>query len=271
MIALRRAMLAGLWVVIFVSSLFPLLYMVRIAFTAPKQYRTPTPQWFAPIYTDSMSEVLSGAFPRSILNSGILAVATTVVVVLLASVASHTLARSRSQRLRKNVMFFALSTRMGPAVVFALPLFIMMINFRLIDTHLAMLVVYVFHSLAFAIWLLHGFFQDVPVEMEEAGLVDGLSHFGVFLRITIPNALPGLIATGTLVFIFTWNEFFYALVLTRRTAQTFPTLIPGFFGAFTVEWGQMFAASVLGVIPPIVFGFAIRRYLARGLAMGAVE
>lgn len=266
---LRRIGVAVIAIVVAVLSLFPLAYMARIAFTSPDQYRTESPQWFAPIYTDSMSEVLSGSFPSAIINSGIMAVSTTVIVMCIAAVASHAIARHRSKKVRKNVMFFALSTRMGPAVVFALPLFLLMTEADLIDTYQGLIAVYINYSLALAMWLLHGFFRDVPVEMEEAAMLDGLGPFGVFLRITLPNALPGIIATGTLVFIFTWNEFFYALVLTRRETQTYPTLIPGFFGAFTVEWGQMFAASVIGVIPPIIFGLLIRKYLARGLSMGA--
>jgi multiple sugar transport system permease protein len=181
------------------------------------------------------------------------------------------MSRHPSAKLRKNVMFFALSTRMGPAVVFALPLFLMMTTVDLIDSRIGMMAVYVFYNLAFALWLLHGFFSEVPRDIEEAGLVDGLSSFGSFWRLAVPNALPGIAATATLVFILTWNEFFYALVLTRRTAATFPTAVPGFFGAFTVQWGEMFAASTLGIIPPLLFGLAMRKYLVRGLSMGATR
>lgn len=251
--------------------LFPLLYMIRIAFTAPNLWRSSSPEWFAPIYTDSFASVWNGRFPSLMSNSAILSIGATVVVMVVASLAAHALARHRSGRLRKNVMFFALSTRMGPAVVFALPLFLMMTTLGFVDTRVGMLVVYVFYNLAFAIWLLHGFFAEVPQDVEEAGLVDGLTSFGSFWRIAVPNALPGIVATATLVFIMTWNEFFYALVLTRRSAATFPTSIPSFFGSFTVQWGEMFAASTLGVIPPLLFGIAVRRYLVRGLSMGTTS
>jgi multiple sugar transport system permease protein len=271
MSALKRPMLTLGVVVALVVALFPMLYMVRIALSAPNQWRTPTPEWTAPIYTDSFASVWAGRFPSLLMNSGILAVGSTLFVMAVASLAAHAMARHPSAKLRKNVMFFALSTRMGPAVVFALPLFLMMTSLNLIDSRLGMLAVYVFYNLAFAIWLLHGFFSEVPREIEEAGLVDGLSSFGSFWRIAVPNALPGIIATATLVFILTWNEFFYALVLTRRAAATYPTAVPGFFGAFTVQWGEMFAASTLGIIPPLVFGLAMRRYLVRGLSMGTAR
>jgi multiple sugar transport system permease protein len=257
--------------VVLVLILFPLFYMVRVAFTSPRLYRTPEPDWFAPIYLDSMRSVLDSGFMGLLLNSAILSVGTTAAVMAVASVAAHALARQRSVGLRRHVMFFALSTRMGPAVVFALPFFVMMSEVNLIDTFPGMFGVYIFYNLAFAMWLLHGFFVDVPTDIEEAGIVDGLSSFGAFLRIAVPSALPGIVATAMLVFIMTWNEFFYALVLTQRDVGTFPTGIPAFFGAFRVEWGQMFAASALGVIPPLLFGLIMRRYLVRGLSLGATE
>lgn len=267
----KRSMLTGVVGLALIIALFPMLYMVRIALSAPGQWRTPTPEWLAPIYTDSFASVWSSRFPSLLTNSAILATGATLIVMVLASLAAHSMARHSSAKLRKNVMFFALSTRMGPAVVFALPLFLMLTTLDMIDSRIGMLGVYVFYNLAFAIWLLHGFFSEVPRDIEEAGLVDGLTSFGSFWRIAVPNALPGIIATATLVFILTWNEFFYALVLTRRTAATFPTAVPGFFGAFTVQWGEMFAASTIGVIPPLLFGLAMRRYLVRGLSMGATH
>jgi multiple sugar transport system permease protein len=268
---LKTVLRYGALALVFVATVFPLLFMIRVAFTAPNRYRQPEPDWFAPIYTDSMQAVLDSGFVGLLLNSAILSVGTTAAVMIIASVAAHALARQRSVRLRRHVMFFALSTRMGPAVVFALPFFVMMSELSLIDTYTGMFAVYIFYNLAFAMWLLHGFFIDVPTDIEEAGLVDGLSSFGAFVRIAVPSALPGIVATAMLVFIMTWNEFFYALVLTQRDVGTFPTGVPAFFGAFQVEWGQMFAASALGVIPPLLFGILARRYLVRGLSLGAAE
>ena len=152
-----------------------------------------------------------------------------------------------------------------------MPLFLLLTSLFLVDTRPGMILVYTFYNLAFAIWLMYGFFSEVPPEIEEAALLAGLSPLSVFRRISLPLVVPGLIATGILVFIFTWNEFFFALVLTREVAKTFPAMTPQFFGAFRVEWGQMLAASTMGVIPPLVFGLLIRRYLVRGLSLGSVK
>lgn len=119
--------------------------------------------------------------------------------------------------------------------------------------------------------MMYSYFRDMPLEYEEAAMLDGLNEFGVFLRISIPMASTGLIATAILTFTFIWNEFFYSLIMTRTVAKTFPSHVPSFFGAYSIDWGGMFAASVLGTIIPIIFGIVVRKYLARGLSMGAVK
>ena len=113
--------------------------------------------------------------------------------------------------------------------------------------------------------------QAESVEVEEAAMLEGLSDFGVFSRISLPMVSSGFIATSILVFIMTWNEFFYALIMTRDKAKTFPVQIPAFFGAFAIDWGGMFAASLLGIIIPLVFGIAVRKYMVRGLTMGVLK
>jgi multiple sugar transport system permease protein len=268
----RRRGRVLLWLVAFAVlfvSLFPVLFMLRIALTAPANFQEMPVNWLGGLYLESMRTVLGGGFLRYILNSFAIAMLTTLLVVVFGALAGHALARVRSQR-KDHFLFFVLSTRMGPAVVYALPIFLMATQLRLVDTYIGIVIVYVFYSLAFAIWMLYGFFLDIPKEVEEAGLVEGLTEFGVFRRLSMPMILPGLIATATLVFIFTWNEFFYAFVLTREVAKTFPTDIPSYFGAFRVEWGQMFSASVLGVLPPVIFGILVRKWLARGLSGGTV-
>jgi multiple sugar transport system permease protein len=252
------------------AAVVPVLLMVRIALTPPADWRTMPVDWFAAPFTESFSQVLNGGFPHSLLNSFIIATLTTAIVVALASIAGHALARMRGRR-KERFLLLVLGTRMGPAVVFALPLYMLATQAGLVDTYAGIILIYIVYNLAFAIWMMHGFFVDIAPELEEAGLVDGLSEWGVFWHVSLRIAAPGVIATATLVFILTWNEFFYAFVLTRQTANTFPTTIPGYFGAFQVDWGQMFAASALGVLPPVIFGVLVRRWLARGLSGGLVE
>ncbi len=259
-------------ILLILVAIFPFLFMLRVSVSSPQDYLSGINVVLAPLTFDHFVEVYRGTNIISYLfNSLLYSVVTTVIVLIIGSMAGFGLAKARHRVLRDNVMFFVLSTRMGPPVAFAVPIFLLLLNLALIDTRPGMLIVYVFYNLAFAIWLLYGFFREIPPEIEEAGLLDGLSPIGVFQRVSLPLVVPGLMATGILVFILTWNEFFYALVLTRETAKTFPAMIPQFFGAFRVNWGAMFAACTMGVIPPIVFGILIRRYLVRGLTMGQVD
>jgi multiple sugar transport system permease protein len=259
-------------VILVVIALFPFLFMLRVALSSTRDYLSGIKILSAPLTFDNFAEVYGGTdLARYLFNSLLYSVLTTLIVLVIGSMAGFALAKARNALVRDNVMFFVLSTRMGPPVVFAVPFFLLLTNLLLVDTRVGMLLVYTFYNLAFAIWLMYGFFREVPPETEEAALLDGLSTLGVFRRISLPQVVPGLMATGILVFIFTWNEFFFALVLTRDVAKTFPAMVPQFFGAFRVEWGQMLAASTLGVIPPLVFGLLIRRYLVRGLSLGSVR
>ena len=269
---LGRALAQAAIVILVVVALFPFLFMVRVAFSSARDYLSGIKVLTAPLTFENFTEVYrSTDLGLYLFNSLLYSVVTTLIVLVIGSMAGFGLSKARNALVRDNIMFFVLSTRMGPPVVFAVPLFLLLTNLFLVDTRPGMLLVYTFYNLAFAIWLMYGFFSDVPPEVEEAGLLDGLSPLSVFSRISLPLVVPGLMATGILVFIFTWNEFFFALVLTRDVAKTFPAMVPQFFGAFRVDWGQMLAASTIGVIPPLVFGLLIRRYLVRGLSLGSVK
>ena len=249
---------------------FPWILMLRISLISPTRFFEMPVNWFAPITIEHYDNVLSGVFPRFLRNSFILSLSSTILVMIIGTLAAFAFARVRFKQ-KENVLFFILSTRMGPPVVFAVPLFILMVNLSMIDTHWGMILLYTFHNLAFTIWMMYSFFREMPPEFEEAAMLDGLGELGVFIRISLPMAAAGLIATAILVFTFTWNEFFYALIMTRGTARTFPAQVPAFFGAFAIDWGGMFAASVMGTLIPIIFGISVRKYLARGMTMGAVK
>ncbi len=255
---------------ILVLAVGPVIVMVRIALTPKIDIRNMPIDWFATPDFTAFASVLSSEFPKSLWNSAIIALLTTVIVVALSALAGHALARVRGPG-RERFLMVVLGTRMGPAVIFAIPIYLLAARAGLVDSLVGVLAVYLIYNLAFGIWLMHGFFLDIPQEVEEAGLIDGLSEWGVFARVSLPMAAPGLIATSVLIFIMTWNEFFYAFVLTARNWGTFPTTIPGYFGAFQVEWGMMFAANTLGIIVPVIFGVLARRWLARGFAGGLVD
>jgi len=257
-------------IIVALVCLVPTAIMLRIALTPQVDWREMPINWFGPIDLSAFERVLSGPFLHALMNSFLIALVTTAIVVVLSAMGGHALARMRGKH-KEQFLFVVLSTRMGPAVVFALPIYLIASNIGLVDTYVGIIAVYIVYNLAFGIWMMHGFFLEIAPEVEEAGLMDGLSEWGVFRRVSLPMAASGVIATATLVFILTWNEFFYAFVLTQRTAGTFPTTIPSYFGAFQVEWGPMFAASTLGILPPVIFGILARKWLARGLSGGLVD
>ncbi|MEV8136745.1 carbohydrate ABC transporter permease [Microbacterium aurantiacum] len=259
-----------LMLVVALVCLVPTAIMLRIALTPQVAWREMPIDWLRPLDFSAFEQVLRGPFLHALMNSFIIALITTAIVVVLSAMGGHALARMRSKH-KDRFLFAVLSTRMGPAVVFALPIYLIASSIGLVDTYVGIIAVYVVYNLAFGIWMMHGFFLEIAPEVEEAGLMDGLSEWGVFRRVSLPMAASGVIATATLVFILTWNEFFYAFVLTQRTAGTFPTTIPSYFGAFQVEWGPMFAASTLGILPPVIFGILARKWLARGLSGGLVD
>lgn len=258
------------FVLIAAVCLFPWLVMMRVSLLPANQYFETPLAWTAAPDTSHFAELLSSDFPRYIGNSFLISLSSTLMVVVIGTMAAFGIARYRFGK-RDSLLFFILGTRMGPAVVFAVPMYMMMVKAKLIDTFPGMILIYTFSNLAFCIWMMFSYFRDMPPEFEEAAMLDGLNEFGVFVRIAVPMAGTGLIATAILTFTFIWNEFFYSLIMTRTVAKTFPSHVPSFFGAYSIDWGGMFAASVLGTIIPIVFGIAVRKYLARGLSMGTVK
>jgi len=143
--------------------------------------------------------------------------------------------------------------------------------FKWIDTYQAIIIVYLTFNLPYAVWMMRGFFKEIPSSIEESALVDGCSPFGAFLRISLPLVTPGLVATGVFCFIFSWMEFFFAVCLTRSRAITLSVYLPLFFGKQMVMYGQIGATSVMAMLPLFVMSFLVQRYIVRGLTLGAVK
>jgi multiple sugar transport system permease protein len=160
---------------------------------------------------------------------------------------------------------------MIPPAVVLLPIFLLARRLNLYDTRLMMIIVYVAYNLAFVIWMLRSFFLEIPQEIEESALIDGCSRLGVLFRIVFPLSAPAIAATAILAFIFSWNEFIIALVLTSRNAFTLPILATGLISAKGIMWGEMTATSTFITIPEVIFIFFAQKHIVRGLTMGAVK
>jgi len=206
---------------------------------------------------------------RYILNSIVVASATTLLSLMLGSMAAYAISRFRVGG--KNLEIWILSNRAMPPIVLIIPYFIIMKNFRLLDTHLALILAYLTFNLPFAIWLMKGFFDEIPVELEEAAMIDGCSRFRAFLKVVLPISRSGLLTTAIFTFIFSWNEFFFALILTTRNAVTVPVLDSKFISIMGSLYGEMAAAATVTMVPIIALALVVQRYLVRGLTLGAVR
>jgi multiple sugar transport system permease protein len=205
-----------------------------------------------------------------LINSTIIATVSTIAVLGVAAPAAYALSRFRIS-FRSQLASYFLSARMVPPVTAVLPLFLIFRNLNLIDTHLALVAVYVTINMPFAIWMLRGFFDEIPRELDEAALLDGCSRFHAFLRIVLPLTRPGLAATAIISFIFSWNEFLFAILLTNFRARTLPVAASALMTDRMVLWGELCATSTVIFLPVMLFALLVRNYLIKGLTFGAVN
>jgi len=203
-------------------------------------------------------------------NSLIIAGTSTIASVILAVFAAYAFSRYAVKG-KGDLLFFILSTRMLPAVVVTVPLFLMYTRFNLHDTHLGMILLYTVFNLSLAVWLMKGFFDEIPREYEEAALVDGYTRMQAFFKIVLPQAVTGIAATTVFCLIFSWNEYAFALMLTSEKARTAPPSIATMLGSGGLEWSAIAAGSLGFLIPVVIVTFALRNYLLRGVTFGAVR
>jgi multiple sugar transport system permease protein len=217
-----------------------------------------------------MSITGPSAYVSRLRNSVIIAGVSTVASVILGLFAAYAFSRFKV-RGKDDLMFFILSTRMLPAVVVTIPLFLMYRNLGLHDTHLGMIILYTVFNLSFSVWLLKGFIDEIPKEYEEAALVDGYTRMQAFFKIVLPQAVSGIAATTVFCLIFAWNEYAFALMLTSQNARTAPPSIATMFGRGGYEWSAIAAGSLGFLIPVVIVTFVLRRYLLRGITFGAIR
>jgi len=229
----------------------------------PVFFFTPTTEHYIGIF--SRQNILM--FMR---NSAIVGVFSTGLCLILGSMCAYALSTLKLPG--KNFWaLLILLTRMVPASTLMVPIYVMMRTFGLLNTHTAIILTHATLNLPFTIWMMRSFFDDVPKELEQAAMVDGCSRILSFFKVAMPLAAPGLVATGILAMLFSWNEFMFALILSSPRTRTLPIGISSFMGAVSVDWGGSSAAAVVACIPVFIAGVIVQKYLVRGLTMGAVK
>ena len=209
-------------------------------------------------------------FVRRLRNSLIIAGGSTFFSVTLGLLAAYAFSRFDIPG-KGDLLFFILSTRMLPAVVVAVPLFLMYRQLNLHDSHVGMIILYTVFNLSLTVWLLKGFIDEIPREYEEAALVDGYSRWQAFYKIVLPQASTGIAATTVFALIFAWNEYAFALMMTSDRARTAPPAIATMLGRGGIEWSAIAAGTLAFLIPVVIITFALRRHLLRGVTFGAIR
>ena len=255
-------------VLLLLLVLLPFLWMVQMAFRPAAEalelslYFTPTLEAFSGLWQDS--------FARSFGNSLLVSVLSTGLSMVLGVPAAYALSRWRFGR-RRQVALWILCTRMAPPIAFTIPFFLAFRYMGLLDTVWGLVLVYLTFNLAIVIWMMQGFFEAIPQSLEEAAWLDGCGIWSAFWHVTLPLTRPGLVATAVLCFIFSWSDFFFALILTRTQAVTAPVAIVNFLQYDGWEWTKIAAAGTLVMLPVLLFTVLVRKYLVHGLTAGGVK
>lgn len=256
-----------------VSLLFfaPIYWMVLTAFKSGNEAFNGTPSLIVWPNFENFSLVLTQSnFGLALSTSLFVTTTSTVFCLILGASIAYPLARVK-MRGQKHISFWILSLRIIPPIAVIIPLFLLLRSVGLTGSIWSLVIVYTYMNLPLTVWLLRGFFADLPTEIEEASFVDGASRFRTFIGITLPLTAPGFVATALLCFIFAWNEFLFANILTGASTRTAPVGLTEYVTPVSVEWNKIMAAGTLVVLPVWIGALAAQRYLVRGLTLGAVK
>ncbi len=239
-------------------------------FVTPGDF-TPTTQHWNDLFTRDRDEVV-----RHFRNSLIAATGSTVLALIIGSMAGYALSRFKYYWSalgwdNDNIAFWIISNRFLPPALFVVPFLLLYSWLDLIDTHVGLIIAYTMFNLPFAVWIMRDFFNGLPVELEESAMIDGATRLVAFLRIVLPLSAPGLVAVAIFSFVFSWNEYLYALMLTNFEAITMPVLIAGQNNTRGIQWWFISALTLTAVAPVVIIGLLLERYITRGLVAGAIK
>jgi multiple sugar transport system permease protein len=303
--SIRQKWFAGILVIFYaVVTIMPLIWIITTGFKSPsdsiayppKLLFQPTLEGYVNLFTtrtriseadlQALGEpktwyealvrkdglVIAGPsrFGERFYNSVVIGFGSTFLCIVLGTAAAYAFSRFKVP-FKDDLLFFILSTRMMPPIAVAIPIFLMYRQLGLSDTHLGMILLYTAVNLSLSVWLLKGFIDEIPIEYEEAALIDGYTRFQAFYKVVLPQAVTGIASTAIFCLIFAWNEYAFAVLLTSGTAQTAPPFIPTIIGVSGQDWPAVAAGATLFLIPVVVFTILLRKHLLRGITFGAVR
>jgi multiple sugar transport system permease protein len=202
-------------------------------------------------------------------NSLVLASTSTIIAMVIGTMGAYSLVRFKTGG--ENLAVWVISQRLMPPIAIIFPVFLLYVYFGLVDTYLGLIILYTAFNLPYVIWMMRGYIEDIPLELEESALVDGCTRWEVLRKVVFPMARTGLFATAVFTFVFSWNEFIFAFVLTRTEVVTYTVQVTHYFGGQSNFWAKIAAMSVLGTVPVFITVATLQRFLVRGISMGAVK
>jgi len=251
-------------------TLFPVYWLVTLSLKREVDQFAVPPIWLR--FTPTLAHYYDIFFVRSfgayLAHSVVVAGVSTLLALAIGSLAAYSLARFP----RPGLAFWILSNRMFPPIVSVIPLLLMLRWAKLLNSLAALIVVYTAFNLPFVVWMMRSFFEEIPVDLEEAAMMDGQTRLGALWRVVLPLVRPGLAATAAFCLVIGWNEFLFAfLVAQTDAAMTLPVGIAGRVTQYEIKWGAMSAAGVVAMLPVFAFAAAMQKHLVRGLSLGAVK
>jgi multiple sugar transport system permease protein len=262
------------WAVLALAAaivLLPYGWIFLTSFKKRADILTTPPVWVhEPSWLNYTSMLFERGFDRYLLNSVIIGLSSTALALLVGTLAAYALARYRVPA-GNHLFFYILATRLGPPVAYALPMYFVFSKLELLNTHIGVSLAHAAFNLVLVVWMMKAFFDEVPAEIEEAAKIDGCRPWQLFWKISLPISAPGLVTVAIFVFIFSWNELLFALILSAGDTNTFPSMIPSLVLHTGTLWGEVAAAAVVQTVPVIIFTFIVQRHLIRGLTFGAVK
>ena len=250
--------------------LFPVYWLFIISFKTPDEIFHFPPVWYPKSLQFSNYYVLfKDGDALTVWNSLVLAGVSTAIAMVLGTLAAYSLVRFKTGG--ENLAMWIISQRMMPPIAIVFPVFLLYVYLHWVDTYIGLILLYTAFSLPYVIWMMRGYIEDIPIELEESAFVDGLTRWQTFWKVVFPMARSGLFATSVFTFVFAWNEFLFALVLTKTDVVTYTVQVTHYFGGQSNFWAKIAAMSVLGTIPVFFTVAAMQRFLVRGISMGAVK
>ena len=250
--------------------LFPIYWLFMISFKTPDEVFAYPPKWWpAQLQFDNYAVLFKDGDATTVWNSFVVAGISTLAAMFLGTICAYSLARFRTGG--EHLSNWIISQRMVPPIAVVFPIFLLYVYFGWVDTHFGLILLYAAFNLPYVIWMMRGYILDIPVSLEEAALVDGCTRWEVLWKVVFPMCRAGFFATAIFTFVFAWNEFLFALVLTRTEVTTYTVQVTHYFGGQSNFWAKISAMSVLGTVPIFIVVAFMQRYLVRGISLGAVK